>query len=703
MARSKIYLLVMMIWTILSLLKDGNLLDTKQNKQMNNYMAPILLVEATWYSEICHAGPRYKVKVDPLTGNVVPVYPEGYVYTPYIITDATDKGASGGEFDSDDIGSLDSPLSGRNGVSTEDPKEKDGWFRRKLRNKRLWRDFDEDSEMDAIVVSESESRRTLLHDTYGLEEGEFFVKPCLCGNTRWTFAPGAGFNEETARSMDGETYDDDFDAKLPYITPKNAPNSYGLYTNNELVYVIDNNQDGDLYLCREQAMYCGVLEDAEGIYEPIVKCYDQNMKNIIARNAWPLILLWYGGLVVICCCTVHGRTAGDFAIAHISNAVKRALCCCQNVRGFNDRMIDRMIQDDDRERRRRSGELRDDEDESRPWYLLRHRLMFERALMAQVQWIWRHQEYMREVNLREQGLPPPQIRLKVKRFRMETSTSNSKEGGFSKTPQLPPTSITTQNSIKDNSIDTSKHQQTLSALSPIKSTNASSSKTFPSEEQRGVSGVSTAETSVTDKSTSDGSTCSSSSAENVLVNKETACCSLCPDENNNSNNENENDHDSESVAKNEEQAEHNYASEVDSLDAPTCTICFCEFREGDRIGDLSCKHEFHIECLKGWVQRKNACPLCNVQIERPERPPPPPQDETDVDTESRTSIGEEDQNWMQRFNDWLHGTEDNANNDSRAGEISTGYRIGMIGVASTAADIAEARERVSRRNGQNSE
>ena len=686
MARSKIYLLMIMTWTILSLLKDGNLLQTDTNQHTNIFMTPILLVEATWYTEVCHTGPRYKVKVDPLTGNVVPVYPEGYVYSPYMITESTEKEDSVTEFDSDDIESLDSPSKGRTGVNIEDHKEKDGWFRRKLRNKRLWRDFDEDSEMDAIAVSENESGRSLLHNTYDLEEGEFYVKPCTCTNMRWTFTPGAGFNPETASSINREAYDDDFDAMSPYITPKNSPNSYGLRSDNELVYVPDKNPEGDLYLCREQAMYCGVLEDTEGIYEPIVKCYDQNLKNIIARNAWPLILLWYCGLAVICCCTVHGRTAGDFAIAHIVCTFKRVLCCCRNSGDFNDRMIDRMIQDDDRERRRRSGDLRNDEDDDRrPWYFPRQRLMFERALMSQVQWIWRHQEYMREVNMREQGLPPPQIRLKVKRFRMETSTSNSKEGGFS---QIPPTSMT---------IDTSNHQQKLPALSTIKSSNASSSKTFPSEEQRGDSGYSTAPTSVADRSTSDGSICSSASAENILANKDNACCSLCPDENNN-----ENEHNYESAANNEDSAEHNDACDLDSLDAPTCTICFCAFKEGDRIGDLSCKHEFHIECLKGWVQRKNACPLCNVRIEKPERPAPPSQDETDADTESPTSVGEEDQNWMQRFNDWLNGTENNGSNTSGAGEISTGYRIGMIGVASTAADIAEARERASRRNGQNS-
>ncbi|OEU14362.1 hypothetical protein FRACYDRAFT_269570 [Fragilariopsis cylindrus CCMP1102] len=64
------------------------------------------------------------------------------------------------------------------------------------------------------------------------------------------------------------------------------------------------------------------------------------------------------------------------------------------------------------------------------------------------------------------------------------------------------------------------------------------------------------------------------------------------------------------------------AENDDDDEEPTCTICFCPFEEGDKIGDLICRHEFHVECLKGWAQRKNACPLCNVRLGRPERPSP---------------------------------------------------------------------------------
>lgn len=43
-----------------------------------------------------------------------------------------------------------------------------------------------------------------------------------------------------------------------------------------------------------------------------------------------------------------------------------------------------------------------------------------------------------------------------------------------------------------------------------------------------------------------------------------------------------------------------------------CSICTSEIRNGDKIGDLHCSHQFHIGCLKEWIIRRNSCPLCNA-------------------------------------------------------------------------------------------
>jgi hypothetical protein len=44
----------------------------------------------------------------------------------------------------------------------------------------------------------------------------------------------------------------------------------------------------------------------------------------------------------------------------------------------------------------------------------------------------------------------------------------------------------------------------------------------------------------------------------------------------------------------------------------TCTICLNNFHESDRVGNIKCGHIFHVECLKAWIQRKNHCPLCQM-------------------------------------------------------------------------------------------
>jgi Ring finger domain len=41
-----------------------------------------------------------------------------------------------------------------------------------------------------------------------------------------------------------------------------------------------------------------------------------------------------------------------------------------------------------------------------------------------------------------------------------------------------------------------------------------------------------------------------------------------------------------------------------------CSICLCDIEEGDFIGDITCGHIFHKDCLKAWVRRNNRCPLC---------------------------------------------------------------------------------------------
>ncbi|XAR72576.1 hypothetical protein NMG60_11019263 [Bertholletia excelsa] len=48
-----------------------------------------------------------------------------------------------------------------------------------------------------------------------------------------------------------------------------------------------------------------------------------------------------------------------------------------------------------------------------------------------------------------------------------------------------------------------------------------------------------------------------------------------------------------------------------------CIICQSEYENSDKIGTLRCGYEYHMECIKGWLQIKNACPLCKTTAATP--------------------------------------------------------------------------------------
>ncbi|CAH8252684.1 unnamed protein product [Arabidopsis lyrata] len=41
-----------------------------------------------------------------------------------------------------------------------------------------------------------------------------------------------------------------------------------------------------------------------------------------------------------------------------------------------------------------------------------------------------------------------------------------------------------------------------------------------------------------------------------------------------------------------------------------CSICQDEYESEDEVGKLNCGHSFHVHCVKQWLSRKNACPVC---------------------------------------------------------------------------------------------
>ncbi|XP_062193435.1 E3 ubiquitin-protein ligase MBR2-like [Phragmites australis] len=47
-------------------------------------------------------------------------------------------------------------------------------------------------------------------------------------------------------------------------------------------------------------------------------------------------------------------------------------------------------------------------------------------------------------------------------------------------------------------------------------------------------------------------------------------------------------------------------------DDGSCVICLEEYKDKDLLGVLKCNHDFHADCIKKWLQKKNSCPVCKA-------------------------------------------------------------------------------------------
>lgn len=44
-----------------------------------------------------------------------------------------------------------------------------------------------------------------------------------------------------------------------------------------------------------------------------------------------------------------------------------------------------------------------------------------------------------------------------------------------------------------------------------------------------------------------------------------------------------------------------------------CSICQEEYEVEEEVGKLECGHAYHLHCIKQWLVRKNACPVCKAE------------------------------------------------------------------------------------------
>ena len=45
-----------------------------------------------------------------------------------------------------------------------------------------------------------------------------------------------------------------------------------------------------------------------------------------------------------------------------------------------------------------------------------------------------------------------------------------------------------------------------------------------------------------------------------------------------------------------------------------CSICLCEYEDGDVLKTLPCFHKFHASCVDPWLATRDICPTCRHRI-----------------------------------------------------------------------------------------
>lgn len=53
--------------------------------------------------------------------------------------------------------------------------------------------------------------------------------------------------------------------------------------------------------------------------------------------------------------------------------------------------------------------------------------------------------------------------------------------------------------------------------------------------------------------------------------------------------------------------------DVENGNDHTCSICLCEFEEGEELRTLpECSHSFHVSCIDMWFHSHTSCPMCRI-------------------------------------------------------------------------------------------
>jgi hypothetical protein len=305
--------------------------------------------------------------------------------------------------------------------------------------------------------------------------------------------------------------------------------------------------------------------NAVSVSEETTKHFNNFSTLLTTTIQWPLVVLWYGALAIFLLFTSNGK----FARAHITNLI------CPRLRN-NDAHVERILARENEIRRRlRVAAMRTAN------FPTLERLAYLMTTQVPISGAWRRsgttEEETRQEETRQEAArswiaqvehlgilrsvnAPQQVEyvLKTRPFNAERERARRSQ---MRRLRVKSTADCDEDEINDSSL----------ALTPSK--NAIS---------REGSKPTTPETVATTSSGSDDNHPTLADPRNATseierVDDQTTC-TVCP-------------------------------MDEDSFE---CTICLAEIEDGELVGVLPCTHIYHVDCLRQWISRKNACPLCQI-------------------------------------------------------------------------------------------
>eukprot|EP00956_Cyclotella_meneghiniana_P043862 scaffold291577_cov73-Cyclotella_meneghiniana.AAC.2 len=309
-----------------------------------------------------------------------------------------------------------------------------------------------------------------------------------------------------------------------------------------------------------------------------IECFEMASQAIFIRNAWPVIVLWYGALIIFFIATSNGRNA--------QLCLLNKFCPCLQI---NQRYVDRII--------------RAEEDRQGRWVRLQSHAM---------QMPNRRLRRARGVRVRRSLGNDQEMTLDEQREEAMVRWIEAIDAfGLLSAREVSPTSQQPMEyALRTRKFDAQRERKRRKISEPNSNENVTGSNvTTPIKSgnkfnEEGQEGPTTPDTVGTNGSEGRQFSFNESADEHFTdeeVGISTQIMKETPDE-----------------------------LEVEMFD---CTICLSEISDGEEVGVLSCQHLFHVDCLKEWMLRRNACPLCQTEICCP-RPVQSSSDDSSIDADA---------------------------------------------------------------------